>query len=77
MVGAHFMYFEDEIFLMIFNLSDISQCVKLDLSDYSGMQLVDIYKDIIFHEVDEVPFLITINPYAFYYFKFQDAEDYI
>jgi maltose alpha-D-glucosyltransferase/alpha-amylase len=61
---------EDETILFLGNLSGRFQCIDIDLSDYSGMYLLDIYIDAIFPQISEIPYRVTLEPYGFYYLKF-------
>jgi maltose alpha-D-glucosyltransferase/alpha-amylase len=62
--------YQDETILFVGNLSNKSQYIELDLSDYQGVTLIEVYNDVIFPQITENPYIITLNPYGFYYLKF-------
>ena len=58
----------DEIILCVSNLSRTAQAVELDLSALSGRTPVDLVGGAEFPAVGQLPYLLTLPPYAFYWF---------
>jgi maltose alpha-D-glucosyltransferase/alpha-amylase len=58
----------EETLLCVSNLSRSAQAVELDLSAFAGRVPVDIVGGSIFPAVGQLPYLLTLPPYAFYWF---------
>jgi maltose alpha-D-glucosyltransferase/alpha-amylase len=54
--------------LVVANLSRLTQCVELDLSAYQGYTPVELLGRTPFPEAGDHPYLLTLGPYAFYWF---------
>jgi maltose alpha-D-glucosyltransferase/alpha-amylase len=64
--------FGDEIMLVIVNLSRYPQPAELDLADYKGYQLTEVFSRNKFPAVKESdPYFITLDPYAYQWFQLQ------
>ena len=61
----------DTIILVVANLSRFSQYVELDLADYRGRVPVELAGGSEFPPIGELPYLLTLGPYAFYWFELQ------
>jgi len=61
--------FEDEIILVIANLSRFVQCVELDLSEYKGLMPVEMFGRVDFPPIGDLPYFITLGPHSFYWFS--------
>jgi maltose alpha-D-glucosyltransferase/alpha-amylase len=59
----------DETILVVNNLSDAAQAVELDLCRYKGNILIEMFGKNIFPRVGERPYLLTLGPYHFYWFR--------
>jgi maltose alpha-D-glucosyltransferase/alpha-amylase len=67
-------YGEDTI-LTVFNLSRAAQPVELDLSAYKGKVPVEMLGRTSFPPIGELPYLLTLPSYGFYWFRLAaDAE---
>jgi len=55
--------------LVVNNLSRYSQYVELDLSRYNGWTPVDLFGDVVFPPIGELPYLVTLGPHGFYWFR--------
>ncbi len=62
---------EGETILVVANLSRHSQFVELDLSEYSGLHLVELLGHTEFPAVGDLPYLLTLSPYGFYWFAIE------
>jgi maltose alpha-D-glucosyltransferase/alpha-amylase len=58
----------DEVILCVSNLSRTAQAVELDLSALTGRTPVDLVGGAEFPAVGQLPYLLTLPPYAFYWF---------
>jgi maltose alpha-D-glucosyltransferase/alpha-amylase len=58
-----------ETVLVVNNLSGTAQAVELDLQRYKGNILVEMFGNNIFPRVGELPYLLTMGPYQFYWFR--------
>ena len=67
-VLAYFRENEDETILCVSNLSRTAQAVELDVSAFAGRVLVDLIGGSVFPPVGQLPYLVTLPPYGFYWF---------
>ncbi len=61
--------YEDETILVIANLSRFVQGVELDLSEFRGMNPVEMFGQVEFPVVGDAPYFITLGPHSFYWFR--------
>jgi maltose alpha-D-glucosyltransferase/alpha-amylase len=59
--------------LVVNNLSRFSQPVELDLRRYLGMRLFEISGNVAFPTIGELPYLITLGPHGFYWFRIEPS----
>jgi len=62
---------EDEIILVVANLSRFAQAAELDLSAFPGMVPTEMLGRTPFPAIDERPYRLTLGPYAFYWFSLE------
>ena len=55
--------------LAVNNLSASAQAVELDLSRFKGNILVEMFGRNIFPRIGELPYLLTLGPYQFFWFR--------
>ena len=60
--------------LVLANLSKRAQYVELDLKQYRGMVPVELRGDTSFPAIGDLPYLVTLGPYDFYWFVLQSKE---
>jgi maltose alpha-D-glucosyltransferase/alpha-amylase len=60
---------QDHHILCINNLSQSAQAADLDLRNYAGRSLVDVFGGAVFPPVGEQPYCVTFTPYGFYWFS--------
>lgn len=65
---AYVIRYKDDITLVVNNLSRFPQYVQLDLQEYSGHAPSDMFGHTKFPEIGEMPYLLTLAPYGFYWF---------
>jgi maltose alpha-D-glucosyltransferase / alpha-amylase len=68
---AYVRAYEDQAVLIVNNLSRFSQPVELDLSRYAGMSLTEIAGNVRFPTISELPYLVTLGPHGFYWFRLE------
>ena len=59
----------NETILVVNNLSSAAQAVELDLKAYRGNILVEMFGRNIFPRIGDLPYLLTMGPYQFYWFR--------
>ena len=66
-----------DIMVCINNLSRFPQPVELDLRRWEGMVPVEVLGGVPFPPVGELPYLLTLGGYGFYWFRLTapDSED--
>ncbi|MBV8779111.1 MAG: putative maltokinase, partial [Alphaproteobacteria bacterium] len=67
-VLAYLREYEDETILCVCNVSRVIQAVELDLSSFAGRIPVDLTGGSTFPPVGQLPYLLTLPPFAFYWF---------
>ena len=55
--------------LAVNNLSGAAQAVELDLKPYRGNILIEMFGKNIFPRIGDLPYLLTLGPYQFYWFR--------
>lgn len=70
-VLAYLRQHEGETLLVVANLSRYAQCVELDLSRFRGQIPVELFGGARFPPVGELPYFLTLGPYAFYWFRLE------
>ncbi|HEY8131767.1 MAG TPA: maltose alpha-D-glucosyltransferase, partial [Thermoanaerobaculia bacterium] len=63
--------YEDELILVVANLSRLVQCFELDLSQFRGMVPVELSGGTRFPEISERPYFLNLSPFAFYWFALE------
>jgi maltose alpha-D-glucosyltransferase/alpha-amylase len=66
---AYVRQLEKETILVVNNLSNAAQAVELDLRRYKGNILIEMFGKNIFPRVGDLPYLLTLGPYQFYWFR--------
>jgi maltose alpha-D-glucosyltransferase/alpha-amylase len=59
----------NETVLIVNNLSSAAQPVELDLRRYKGNILIEMFSNNLFPRVGDLPYLLTLGPYQFYWFR--------
>jgi len=59
----------NEAVLVVNNLSSTAQAVELDLRAYKGNILIEMFGKNMFPRVSDLPYLLTMGPYQFYWFR--------
>jgi maltose alpha-D-glucosyltransferase/alpha-amylase len=70
-VLAFIRRYEDEVLLIVVNLSRFVQCAELDLSELCGAVPVELFGSMRFPAVGELPYFLTLGPHGFYWFSLE------
>ena len=68
-VLAYIRQLGKETILVVNNLSNAAQAVELNLSRFKGNILVEMFGKNIFPRIGDLPYLLTMGPYQFYWFR--------
>jgi maltose alpha-D-glucosyltransferase / alpha-amylase len=68
-VLAYIRKLGNEVVLVVNNLSNAAQAVELDLKRYKGNLLIEMFGKNLFPRVGDLPYLLTMGPYQFYWFR--------
>jgi len=68
-VLAYLTEYESDTILCVFNLSRAAQAVELDLSAFRTRVPVEMAGRMPFPPIGDLPYLLTLPPYAFYWFR--------
>ena len=71
-VFAHVRTLENDTVLCVHNLSRSAQAVELDLSRWRGRIPLELLGRSPFPEIGELPYLLTLGPYGFFWFQLVD-----
>ncbi len=72
-IFAYLRTLDDTVVLCVNNLSSSAQPVELDLSDYEGRIPVEMMGKVRFPRIGELPYLLTLAPYGFYWFALESG----
>jgi maltose alpha-D-glucosyltransferase/alpha-amylase len=67
--------YEDEIILCVANLSRSAQATELDLSAWKDRVPQEMLGRTHFPAIGELPYMITLSPYGFYWFQLREREE--
>ncbi len=65
---------EGERILVVANLSRFSQAARIDLQDYAGMDLEDLFGGNGFPSVTTDPYVLTLGPHSFYWLAMKPSQ---
>ena len=68
---SYILRHENEILLVVANLSRFAQPVELDLSAYKQMVPVELFGRMKFPAITEAPYFLTLGPHNFYWFSLE------
>ena len=63
--------YQDEVILVVVNLSRFSQVVELDLSQYTGYYPIEMFSKNQFPKIQENPYIMTMGVYDYFWFFLQ------
>ncbi len=70
-VLAYIRQYEGQTLLVVLNLSRYVQWTEMDLSRFAGMQPVELIGEIPFPVIGERPYMFTLGPHTFYWFRLE------
>jgi len=62
---------DDEVVLVVANLSRAAQYAELDLTEFLGRTPVELFGRRAFPPIGDLPYLLTLAPYGFYWFALE------
>jgi maltose alpha-D-glucosyltransferase/alpha-amylase len=72
-VLSYLRTYGDDVMLCVNNLSRFPQPVELDLHQFSGRRPVEMLGGVQFPAIGELPYLLTLAGYGFYWFRIPAA----
>jgi len=73
-VLAYIRQYQDEVILCVANLSRSAQATELDLSSWKDRVPLEMLGRTRFPAIGEVPYMITLAPYGFYWFQLKERD---
>ncbi|MGE3912208.1 MAG: alpha-glucosidase C-terminal domain-containing protein, partial [Chloroflexota bacterium] len=67
--------YEDEVLLIVNNLSRFVQPVELDLHEFNGYTPVELFGETPFPKIGELPYMLSFGPHAFMWFRLVPPDD--
>ena len=68
-VLAYTRSLDNQTLLVVNNLSSTAQVAELDLRTLEGAIPIEMFGNSLFPRIGELPYMLTLGPYAFYWFK--------
>jgi maltose alpha-D-glucosyltransferase/alpha-amylase len=65
---------EDEVILVVANLSRFVEYVELDLSRYRGQVAVELFGGRHLPPIGDLPYLLTLGPHSFYWLRLEEPS---
>lgn len=65
--------YEQEVVLVVANLSRYVQSVSLDLSQFGGFVPTELFGRVEFPHIGDAPYTFSLGPHGFYYFSLEQA----
>jgi maltose alpha-D-glucosyltransferase/alpha-amylase len=62
---------QDDLVLCVMNFSRFPQPTELDLREYQNIEPVELLGGVRFPKIGELPYLLTLGGYGFYWFRLQ------
>ncbi|MFY9958823.1 maltose alpha-D-glucosyltransferase [Bradyrhizobium sp.] len=73
-VLAYVRQYQDEVILCVANLSRAAQATELDLTPWKERIPLEMLGRTCFPTIGELPYMITLAPYGFYWFQLQERD---
>ncbi|WP_315742900.1 MULTISPECIES: maltose alpha-D-glucosyltransferase [unclassified Bradyrhizobium] len=73
-VLAYVRQYKDEVILCVANLSRSAQATELDLSAFKDRIPIEMLGRSRFPAIGELPYMITLGPYGFYWFQLKERD---
>jgi len=66
--------YRDEVMLCVNNLSRFAQFVELDLREFNGWVPLELWGEVPFPPIGDLPYLLTLGPHNFMWFRLMPAD---
>ncbi|HEU5174741.1 MAG TPA: maltose alpha-D-glucosyltransferase [Gemmatimonadaceae bacterium] len=66
--------YKDEVILCVNNLSRYAQFVELELEEFNGLVPLELWSGQAFPRIGELPYLLTLGPHNFFWFRIVPAD---
>jgi maltose alpha-D-glucosyltransferase/alpha-amylase len=76
-VLAFLREYENEVVLVVINLSRFAQVAELDLSEFAGRVPVELFSGNRFPRIEEHPYLFTLGIHDYFWFSLHKEEDFV
>jgi maltose alpha-D-glucosyltransferase / alpha-amylase len=73
-VLAYLREYEDDVILVVHNLSGASQAVRLDLNRFAGRTPIELLGHTAFLPIEDTPYALTLSPYGFFWFGLREVH---
>jgi len=73
-VLAYLREYEDDVILVVHNLSGAAQSVRLDLGRFAGRTPIELLGHTAFLPIEETPYALTLSPYGFFWFGLRELR---
>lgn len=73
-VLAYTREYEGELLFVVANLSRYPQPAEFDLQVYNGRTPVEMFGNVVFPKIGELPYFLTLGPHGFYWFRLLKTE---
>ncbi len=74
-VLAFLRRYHEEVLLVVVNLSRFSQYIELDLSEFDGRVVRELFGHVEFPRAGAQPYVLTIGPHGFFWFAIESHAD--
>ena len=71
---AYIREYQEETILVLINLSRFSQPAVLELDEYSGASVTEIFSQNQFPDITDEPYLFTLAPYGYFWFVLEKQD---
>ena len=72
-IVAYVRKYEDEVILVVNNLSRFVQPVELDLRAFQGFVPIELFGETVFPRIGEAPYFLSLGPHTFYWFRLEKS----
>jgi maltose alpha-D-glucosyltransferase/alpha-amylase len=73
-VVAYLREYQGQTLLIVNNLSAVAQAAELDLCSYSGQYPIELIGNHAFPRINEGPYVITLSPHSFFWFRLSSSD---
>jgi maltose alpha-D-glucosyltransferase/alpha-amylase len=70
---AYVRAYEDEKILCVVNLAKSAEFIDIDLSEFSGCKLVEVFGQSEFPEINHQKYVFMMQPHSFFWFEIKSS----